>query len=514
MLHAFAHAAALRTNWVKKKVPTGLSQLTASVVRDACLAETNVSLHILPDGSATTASLEFQSILADEEALNSLFYIQGASGFLPCGIMCSVVNKQRTQDKALGLKRLTQIDPSLADISCNDLDKCGLRTDSDVWALFDLLATTPKKDLAEAETACGLKFHPQCFLGDQNLRRVVPPVSACTFDPMHVVFSNGILGVEMMNFLTKLRTDTGAYFKDVREYQQTQGWRPETKVFSEARENSSNDVLKAQAAELLEAYPLLCKFACDLYGENAKEPHVKSFMLLCEICDILSILLKSPSLPELELWVQRLRPLIKEYLAAFVDAYGPDAVRYKHHQLLHLPDMILKNKRMLACFVNERNNKNAKAAMEPCLRANQKQGQWEKSVLARLLNAQLRLLESPSWLSELGDGATECPELAQAVSAAKVRFARSMRWNGAFLASGYAVFLNFTKTDLVVVAACCEVDEGFALLVRCCAQRSRGRFHSTWKVDEHVSLYRLKKEPILRVSFKRYTSEEILEVLH
>ena len=71
----------------------------------------------------------------------------------------------------------------------------------------------------------------------------------------------------------------------------------------------------------------------------------------------------------------RLRDLVKSYMAAFEEAYGKNKFRFKHHQLLHLPDQIYARKRLLICFVLERKHYLAKVALQwhkrlraiPCL---------------------------------------------------------------------------------------------------------------------------------------------------
>jgi hypothetical protein len=516
--HSIAHVHAFmpRTAWMKK-VDGGVSAITRHILRGMFLGEQSVSRAgiMLPIGAASSpikVKIDFQALLGDEEALNAMWHSKGASGICPCALLCSVTNKQRPQDLADGVLAMTDIDPLLADISCPDLELCGLRSNEEVWHLCNLLEVCSKEALAEQEHISGLKLNPHSLLFDRELRAFVEP-SSTTFDPMHVIFSNGILCSEIMKFMNELKRHVGAYFADVRSFVQEFGWKPKTELFNETRENNSHDSLKCGASELLSGYPLLRAFVVATYGVDAPEPYVVSIMLLFRICDEHHKLIRGLSGIEVEAIVQRLQLLCQAYLVAFVKAYGREAVRYKHHQLLHMALQILRNTRQLACWVTERKNIKAKEALQH----NKNIGDISGTGLSRMLNAQVRLLENPGWATDLGR-AQSFPELAVELSAQRVHISAQMSWNGTQLVNKDIMFLGVDRTYMVVIVACLSIDEScgvtkFGLLVRTCKRLSGTEFQSVWHVDSQISIYRLVSERVFQVRFHRYLACDQVEVL-
>ena len=115
--------------------------------------------------------------------------------------------------------------------------------------------------------------------------------SSITYDPMHVLFSNGCLSEEVMDFFQQLKADHGAYFAAFRDFQEETGWLPRTLAFNEAREKNSHNMLKCSASDLLASYPMLRAFIHAIYGTSALEPHVVSILKCMECCDQVRLLL-------------------------------------------------------------------------------------------------------------------------------------------------------------------------------------------------------------------------------
>jgi len=138
------------------KLSGGVSRLTRDLLRGMFLgskglADSGVALPIGADGATLVVRMRLCAILGDEDAINGMFFTKGASGICPCGTLCGVTNKQRAQDVANGVVSAPMLDEDIVDISCNDLSRCCLRSDEDVWALCDDLATCPKQDLDERQ---------------------------------------------------------------------------------------------------------------------------------------------------------------------------------------------------------------------------------------------------------------------------------------------------------------------------------------------------------------------------
>ena len=213
----------------------------------------------------------------------------------------------------------------------------------------------------------------------------------------------------------------------------------------------------------------------------------------------------------------RLRDLVKSYMAAFEEAYGKNKFRFKHHQLLHLPEQIYARKRLLICFVLERKHYLAKVAL-----------QWHKRLRSMsrggingMLLSQLRLLENPGWESQLLHP-VPYQDIAASLDAQHAHISRSMRWKGVCVKSTDLAFLNYARTYLVRVVACVAwrpygglSEERYGLIIKSCGRvRSTGTA-SVWRVDRNCSLYCLVDEPVLQAAFvKQGDDADLIEVLH
>ena len=513
-----------RTKWINK-LPGAVSQLTRDILKQIFVTE-GASVTLKLGDQVISVKLVLTSILADEEALNAMFWTTGASGMTPCGVLCSVYNKATAADDELGINiaRLGDV----ADISCNDLKKCGERSDEDVYAICDWLERAPKVNVAKEESLYGIKYNKHALLFCKPLRKHVRPSTVATFDPMHILFSSGLLGGEIMLWLACLRTEVGVGMTDVRQYHAEAGWLPSSIVtFSEQRDKSSHSTWKAQASELLTGYPLLRAFIVEAFGADAKEPYVRSMILLMELCDKVRILLCSPTPAYVDALAKDVESLAKRYLAAFVEAHGSASVRFKHHQLLHLGEQISRLRTMLSCWVTERKNKRAILAMSHTSNVGM---QLHRTGLSRMLADQSRRLDDPGWRSCLISKANAFPEMAQELGAASVHIAPNMQLNGTLISHGDVLFADLTHDYLIVVVACLAIDTTFGMLVRqgCRAEssgiasssadsvaRASNPWASTWKIDPEVALLRPTAEQrFMKVAFHRYLSSDRLEVLH
>lgn len=270
-----------------KTIPGGWSELTRVIlhtmfVKDQ-IASTGVQLHI--GGKTTTVVISMGIMVADEEALNAMWYIKGASGILPCGYKCSVTNKSCPTDIIGGIASLAARDGHIPDLGTHDVAKLGLRSDADVWAMFDFLEPLKNNELEHWQHLTGLKFSNHCLLYDKALRHFVKP-SCIRFDPMHVLVSNGLMNTEFMLVLTKLKQTVKVYFKDVREWEAKCSWQPKSTCWSEVREHNATSHVKSGASETLFQYPLLRQFIIEHFGDEAPEAHIQSFLRLCEITDM------------------------------------------------------------------------------------------------------------------------------------------------------------------------------------------------------------------------------------
>ena len=240
-------SASARTAAIKKK-SAGVSGLTRQLLRDLFLVQMISDEGVAVEGS--TVKVDFYALLGDEEALNAMFLAKGASGITPCGYLCSVVNKPLASDRELGIPSLSERSPLIADITCNDLTKIALRTDADVWSMVDSLRTMAGDAKKLREQATGFSYHPDALLYDRELRDYVKPATSARVDPMHIIYSNGVLASEFMSLFKRIKQCHGVYFAELREY--LGPWKaagmfrvgPLSDFVNEHRERASGDMLK------------------------------------------------------------------------------------------------------------------------------------------------------------------------------------------------------------------------------------------------------------------------------
>ena len=200
--------------------------------------------------------------------------------------------------------------------------------------------------------------------------------------------------------------------------------------------------------------------------------------------------------------------LIPDYLDKKVRAYGVSAVRFKDHQLLHLPEDMERNKRFLSCFTLERKHLGTKADADH----HRQIGSFTRGALVRCLNSQAGMLKMASWRDHL-EGSVPCPELLPP-GATQAHVAANMRWHHQRLGHGDVVFLDLERTSLVVIVACVCVDGSYSLVVKACTRVSVAAFSSVWRIDGENALYELSDERVVKTSFHRYPSCDRIVVLH
>ena len=335
---------------------------------------------------------------------------------------------------------------------------------------------------------------------------------------MHVVFSNGIFGGEVMLFSSFSSSLGVSLLSDIRVHIDEGHWHNSKKLmdcFSAVREASSGATLKAGASELLVGYPMLRHFIRRVFGTDAKEPEVTSMMLLCDICDQIRLLLKVTSKVEVEIIARHLEVLSKAYLKAFVVAYGKDAVRFKHHQLLHIARQIIRNKLMLSAWVVERKHQDAKLALGHLknLRG------IESKALLRMLNIQASRLQTPQWHSHLVPPTRAFPELALWFGAAEALISKEMKWEGIQIAHSDVLHLDAALNEMLVVVACCHwqlSSDRFGLFCRRCKKLSGDLYEGIWEVDPSIGFHELDSDDdiIIKATTVRYLPGSRIEVIY
>ena len=363
---------------VSKLVPAQLASLTRLIVRDMLVGPravntAGISLPVGPNGRHEMIRCHYHATLADEEALSSMMGLKGSGGISPCALRCWCVNKERKPDRENGILSLTDRGGPIVDITCCRKDDIVLKRDEDVWDDCAFLERhAADENIKEFESCVGINLHADGILFARELRPSFKPSASHRYDPLHIIFSNGLLPAEIMLFMREARQQTGKYFGDFRAYAaEGMGWQTSAQAkvlaaFSPHREKASDATLKAGASELLAAYPVLRQWVLkEFIGSPAVRAALRSLLLLLDVADLVVEAATCPRLRDADVMslAARLDTAVFSYLEAFVNAHGRELMKHKHHELTHLADQLRKDKRLLWCFTAERKHIIAKAVM-------------------------------------------------------------------------------------------------------------------------------------------------------
>ncbi len=510
-----------------KTVLGGVSNLTRAILvamfcSDDSIQTAGVVLPIGDNDTYAVLHIAFACLLGDEAALTDMWDIKGHGGMIPCGIVCSCCAKPLANDVENGIAALAERHETIVDITCDDTRAMGLRKDADVWALCDILEAAPNNTERDHLQQCyGINYCSAALLFDKPLRIFIKPASSNRFDIMHIVFSNGALSLEIYLFLQATKRSRGIYFKNVREHFGQKQWRARgstshsqlLEVFSESRENSSVEMLKAGASELLSVYPCFRDYILETIARDDEtlEPVMDSMLVLLEICDLLRQALRHPGPARIREIANTLKFTVPIYLKAFLIAHGIARFRLKHHELMHVAQQLLDDSLCLSCWPLERKNIKAKESLQN----NKAKVGIEQGGLARMINSQLRMLSDPGWASRLLKPIKECPDLAIALGASSVTIASAMHYRGVTVRRGCASFLGQGMDTLVIVIACISADGMFGIIFRKCHQLCKSNFKSTWRVLPGVECQMVDVANALFLpACERYESADSIVVLH
>jgi hypothetical protein len=506
---------------VSKLVPAQLSGLTRLVVRDMVCGDRpmNTVGIILPVGRERRLEMvriHFHATLADEEALSAMLGLKGSSGIVPCAARCWCVGKEKQADRDRGIRPLTDRGVKIVDITCTKKADIVYKCDADVWADCDhLVSKVGDSNFAEIEMCIGINYHAAGILFDHELRNYFKPSTCHRFDPLHVIFSNGLLGSEIMLFMKESKQHMGVYFAHFREYAERVCWqspgltKPQN-VFSPAREKSSGDTLKAGASELIAAYAVFRQWTLETFLDKpAMQASLRSLLLLLDVVDlVLKAATRRLHDQDVDVIATRLDTAAFAYLEAFVNAHGRAGTRHKHHELAaHLADQLRMDRRMLWCFTAERKHIVAKNLMQHSknMRA------FAFGTVARMLTAQIcSLNEIPAWLSKLHVPEKDFPEFAHGC-----RMSKGMRWMDSNIKHGNPLFIGVGQQILVLVVACIAVDGNFGVLGHQCHRVRGGPYSSDWKLQPAIIHRALMSTETIDVARHwRFVHADCLTVLH
>ena len=508
--------AMLRSSIVSR-LPGGLSAATRHLLRRMCLgpdAIGDAGVCIRNNyGNNVLVHLRLGRILADEDALSSLWSIKGASGTVPCGIKCTVVAKPR------GARNLSEVDPAIIDITCSDPRKIILNTDSDIWSKVDMLQASCKSNKASQvlEQGFGITYCPAGILADAELRPFVSPTRSNRFDLMHILYSNGIVALEIHLFVHWLEGTHELNYDDMRR--SAEGLRfparadNPTDVFTSVRIKKHKFSFKASAGEVLGIYPVVREFI-----ERRGLPHsvqIDSILKLFVVCDLIkeahSLAFASASPEKVRLLAARLEQAIQKFMEAFVISYGVESVIPKHHMLTHTVEQILEDGLVLWCFAPERVN----FLMKQCAEHVDNTSRMETVGLARALNFKINHMRRASG-DFLHAPVSAFPELAAVLELQQAWFSRAATYHSAKIHANDVFILRGQPDMLFQVKFCALAGERKFVCLRWLHSPQVLAKHSCrWQLAEEVDVLELDENVVLHEApCWRFEQADVAVVCH
>ena len=437
--------------------------LRCTLLEPCHLASVGVSVMLT---GPTLIRIQIAHIIGDEAALKMIWDSKGASGLRPC-FFCANVVAMRSN-----LQHNRLIHPS-----CSDPSKFQIIKDTDVWETFDKLKADHNRlrhgAFAILERASGLNYEPHGLLADMQLRDYVAPISVTTMDWFHNFLVNGIVNVEIANFLHRCRTQLGVTYKHLNTFC-TADWRfptnqqthKVTDLFTSSREKASADTFKASASEVLLVFPLLREFVVSvIQPKGTLQQECKSLLSLFEVVDCMLHAKRGTCSDGIG--------LMRKFMENHKAAYELELMRPKHHYAFHNCLQMLQQGSIIDCFVHERKHQVVKRAAS----AVKNTTSFENSVLGQVLLEQTRQLQA-----DIGDGligkVEQQPSLAKAFNAQIASVSQKLRFRGVVFGIGDVVVYN---GQAAVIKACVESSGLYYFLAELFGSTGRCHTSSTWQ---------------------------------
>jgi hypothetical protein len=261
--------------------------------------------------------------------------------------------------------------PGFAEITCSDQSAFRGWPDAELAKVIDLLArgyervqagTYTKARFKEIEQMVGFNFTPTGLLADVELRNLVHPVEAATYDWVHTLLSSGVLSIELSAFLSACEPH-GVERATIRDWLADPSWifprasrakcKQLCRVFDVHRESDkSPDSVRASCSEMLGLYGLLRHFV-DVSVPRIPELAAQraSFDAVCTVLDEILSAKRSGVHDGVPAKISR---AACRFLELHKEAYGTELIVPKHHWLLDVADQVHRDASVIDCFVIER----------------------------------------------------------------------------------------------------------------------------------------------------------------
>ena len=336
----------------------------------------------------TLIRLRVTEMITDEAAMKTVLCSKGAAGLKPCCRCANIVSRYH------GDRFELKDSDVIRDVSESDPRNFIRQSDADIFHIMgklqDAHETLPACEVDMLEKTYGWKWEAGQLVSDPFLREVLPP-SACLFDFLHVLFSNGTASMEVCLFWEKVQSMKILTLDDLQGFATSDfrfakkcGATPYTlKRLFDAR-LIQKSVYAGDASQTVLALFILEIFARLVCWQfQMLQPFVDSLLNLCDVCrwyfrakhgsyqqglDISGILTRK----------------ISRHIESFRHAYGRSAVKPKHHYGFHCAEQVQVASPLLDCWALERKHKCYKDVAK-CF---PNKGRFAESVLNKLLMVQ------------------------------------------------------------------------------------------------------------------------------
>ena len=279
--------------------------------------------------------------VADHDAQRATYGIKGSAGLLPCGACSNVLSRQATS-----------IPPGFCTIAEPDLATFHPRTDAAYdAAVHSLQEPLTKVALKEREKATGVRLLPGGLLFCPRARARLPFSSSCA-DVTHDYFANSICSSEIGLILEELEV-RGVSLADLQQVCDVSSWHAQGQGRTQRpgylrgllheKMHEAGTGFKGDASDCMLLLHVLHYYVDRLLIQQGfAGEKTKSYRALVEVDREIHRLRSRVDLISSALDVLPLARKQEAHHRAFVEAYGAEKVRPKHHHRLHLPADILK----------------------------------------------------------------------------------------------------------------------------------------------------------------------------
>ena len=329
------------------------------------------------DGSVGSIVADVGYVIADAEALHSIYGCKGTSGLKPCLCCINVYNKHTSRD-------VVDRDKSGESVyhTSTDVAKFKFVTPAVLSSIVRRLASATSSERKELETRLGWKYLPAGVMFDQTARRRICPSKKVMYDWAHIIFVNGVFNSHAGLLLHTLRKH-GVKMNAFADYVKTFTWphamnstiSPKD-VFATGRFKSTlaDSNLKATCSEGLSLLPVVAVF-CDrlrrTHENGVIRDHADCFVMLALVVSM--VMRSARRLTDHTVLQHR----ISAYVTRFKELYGDAPIVPKFHMLFHVGF----DGQILNCIVHERKHK---AVKKYCNIHFNTSVDWDRSVLREI----------------------------------------------------------------------------------------------------------------------------------